>query len=118
MTIMREASVILPDPDTMGAHAIRQGNIYLKKELVSHFGGYTVHKAQGAWRDNDGQIVYDDNMIYTIAMDDTAENRHRLQQVAISAGVIAEQDTIYVRLPSGDVELHPAMLSLTYGRAA
>lgn len=109
---MREASIVIPDPDTMGGHAIRRANINLRKNLCDAFGGYTLHKAQGAWRDETGQIVYDDNLVYTVAMDDTAENKFKLRQLAEAAGVEAEQEVVYLRLPSGDVELRPATLGM------
>lgn len=100
--MLREARIILPY-DTGDGEADRKAHLYLTEQLVKHFGGFTVHSGQGAWAKDAQTIVYDEVKIYDVAID---ENEFQLfGDVAAAAGEMLNQDSVYIRAPTGNVEI-------------
>jgi hypothetical protein len=96
---MREAVIILPDVN----HGATER---LKRRLLATFGGYTVHRAQGAWRDpKTRNNYYDDSDVFTIGADD--QDGHcmlDIRDIAMEVGRMAGQISVYVRGFDGEVE--------------
>ena len=110
---MRVATLMLPNFDNDG-RAIPEVHTALQDNLLDAFGGYSQLPAVGAWRDpQTGRVYRDSNTQYAIAMDDTPGNVAALRNVAMRAGVAAEQLAVMVTLPNGNVEFletqQPAM---------
>lgn len=101
---MRMATLTLPMFDNDGA-AIPAVHSAVQDKLLASFGGYSKSTVEGAWRDPEtGRVYTDHNALYSIAMDDTADNRLSLRNVAIQAGIAAAQLAMMVTMPDGEVE--------------
>src|SRR5689334_731771 len=97
---MREATIILP------YHAIEARK--LEADLLHYFGGFTAIPCQGSWVDDTTGTRYDDTgHIYMVAMDDTLPNDARLERIAVEAGALADQLSVYIRFANGDVAIRP-----------
>ena len=96
---MREAVIILP---RVNAFATK----YMRHTLLDTFGGYTEHKATGAWRDPaDGRVYKDHNGVFTVGVDDvTGEHMPALRNIAMQAGEMAGQISVYLKGFDGNVE--------------
>jgi hypothetical protein len=96
---MREALIILPDVN----HGATER---LKCRLLSTFGGYTAHEVTGAWYDpHTGIIHHDTSKVFTVAADD--QDSHcmlDIRNIAMEAGRMAGQISVYVRGFDGEVE--------------
>lgn len=98
---MREARIIMPllNPQSMT-------HIYMQRELIEAFGGFTATSGYGGWKDSAGTNIRDEVMVYDIACD---ENRDRvydqLFEIAMKAGRALNQQAVYIRYPNGDVEI-------------
>lgn len=95
--MMREAQIICP---VEGGREAREA---VETAICKAWGGYTSTTIQGAWYDGDGQLVMEDGKAYTIAMEDTGDNALLLTAIARFYARDAEQDCVYVRLPTGRV---------------
>jgi hypothetical protein len=95
--------MILPNVvDTRGQEVSRS---FVQPELMLAFGGYSTSAIKGAWKDPATNKVYrDESTLYTIAMEDTLVNRENLRTIARQACGRADQITVYVRMPDGEVE--------------
>lgn len=106
---MREAVIILPDVTDSHGQSVRRS--FVQPELMLAFGGYTTEQCRGAWVDPATNKTYrDENIRYTVAMDDTPINRENLRMIARRAGMRGNQITVYVRMPDGEVEFVDSVL--------
>ncbi len=100
---LRVATIILPqtaDERNVAAHA------QLIRNLMAHWGGYTQFHVTGAWRDEvTGVTHHDGSQRYDVAMVDTFTNRTTFRAIARVAGMEADQLSVFVTYPSGEVEL-------------
>ncbi|MBX6421758.1 MAG: hypothetical protein IRZ06_12240 [Nevskia sp.] len=99
---MREAMIVIPKTDNSG----RPLDALIDSALAAacdQFGGATAVPAEGIWRSPTNGRVYREPVIQLmIAVDDTA-----IPALRSLAAIIAregEQESVYLRLPSGDVE--------------
>ena len=95
-TTMREYVIILPRTEAYACE-------WLRTQLLDLFGGYTEHEATGAWRAPNDEVIYDDNSVFTVAtdrLDAMTEFRH----LALTAGRIGNQQSVYLKSPEGLVE--------------
>lgn len=95
---MREAMLICP----CGNEEARD---YAIDWATRAFGGVTVDAARGWWRDGEGQTLNENVQRLHIACDGDAHSAFTLRAMARQFGYEAQQDCVYLRLPSGDVEL-------------
>lgn len=96
---MREAVIILP-------RANASATATLRARLLAAFGGYTEHKARGAWRDPDtGKIHFDNSSVFAVAVDDeNGGHMLNIRDMAMEAGKLAGQISVYVKGFDGNVE--------------
>ncbi len=100
---MKEAKIILPQNDNDGndLSAVHQK---FGTALVEKFGGATVtFGLLGLWRDPEGKTVSEPVAEYLVAMNDDAQSREHLREIALRLGHEAKQKAIYIRHANGDV---------------
>jgi hypothetical protein len=96
------ATMILPTHDNNGVD-MTDNHCALRLVLLDNFDGFTVAPVCGAWRDSSGNVCHDDSASYSIAMDDTAENRAKLETIARFYGHLCGQVCVMVTHAGGDV---------------
>jgi hypothetical protein len=101
---MREARIILPKTDNRGL-SLAAIHSRLALDLVDTFGGATAADTHGLWRNGLGVLHVEDGTAYDVAVDDNPENVAKLRDIATAYGKAADQEAVYLRLPSGDVEI-------------
>lgn len=100
---MKLATLILPPVNNVG---IDQTDTHaaLQLVLIDTFGGFTVITGNGGWKDdNTGRVFVEAVAVYSIAMDDTAENARKLESIARFYGHVAGQICVMVTHASGVV---------------
>lgn len=101
---MREAMIILPQFDN-DKQPLKSVRAHLARALMHAFGGCTITTAHGSWLDDKGHPVIEPVWQLVSACDDTKANVQSIRALAIDAGHKAKQAAMYIRLPSGDVEI-------------
>lgn len=101
---MREALLIVPTKDNSG-HDLRYVRDMAVAALVGHFGGCTVSFGRGHWTDDAGKVVSEPVYQLMAACEPTDTAASLLRSVARLVLFAAKQSAVYLRLPSGDVEL-------------
>ncbi len=100
---MRIATLILPTHDNDG-NDLRDIHAALQSQACDTFGGFTVDRVYGGWRDpRTSRVMHDNSVRYSFAVDDTAEDRARLESVARFYGHMAGQLSVMVTHANGDV---------------
>jgi hypothetical protein len=94
---MREARIIFP------TEPLARERTRFEHDLVQAFGGFTSSDGYGAWANDEGGVIQEQVIIYDIAMD--ADGAFRLQDLAFEYGRLLGQEAVYVRKPSGEVEI-------------
>ena len=94
---MREYVIILPRTANYACE-------WLRTSLLHQFGGYTEHEATGAWKDPTGAVIFDDNAVFTVATDRVLYTMRDLRVMARRAGLIGDQQCVYLRDSDGNVE--------------
>lgn len=100
---MREARLILPKQDNHGqclAHMLDP----VLDDVARRFGGATVTDAFGVWTCPAGRLYRDPSWCIDIACPDTPDSVDNLRDIAGAIAEWAEQEAVYLRLPSGTVE--------------
>jgi hypothetical protein len=106
---MREARIILPRTDNAG-HSVYHVHMLLRTRLARTFGGYTATEVSGGWIDGNGKLYHDDSYAYDVAIPDgkpadIGYSVSMLRDIAIEAGKLAGQKSVYVRYPEGTVQI-------------
>lgn len=103
---MREATIILPVLDNAGA-SLEHVHASLAADLLEAFGGFTAATVYGAWKDADtGRVYQDESTEYRVSAEWVGRQEKRLINLAGQYARKAGQEAVYVRLPSGEVELY------------
>lgn len=102
---MREARIILPLYDNDGID-LQDVHKSLKTRLCAEFGGYTATPSMGGWIDNSGKLYEEPGIAYDVAVpDDSIAIIETLRDIAGLTGRKANQKAMYLRLPTGKVEI-------------
>lgn len=101
---MREASIICPQADNSGR------SLYMvletaQKNLAQAFGGFTCTRGKGGWVNGQGKLITEPVNVLTVAYDPSPVNDAKLASVANYIGQAGNQEAVYVRYASGDVEI-------------
>jgi len=95
--ILKEARIIVPEH--------KEALQFALDAVAGYFGGSTVTKGQGTWRDDTGKFILEPVNVIDIACPDTFKTETALRAIAHAVGKLAKQECVYVRWPSGRVEL-------------
>ena len=99
---MKLAQIILPK-DTPHLHAtLHATHMYLEAELAKHWNGFTAMPAKGFWQDPNGNGLYEEVIVYMVAME-RADVIH-LRELAERVAKLGGQDCVMIVTPNGDVE--------------
>jgi hypothetical protein len=100
---MKEARIILPtfqrDDMPVGANIPTM----LEEKLIDVFGGYTVTVGHGGYRMADGSIKQEPVRVYDVACGEW-DNSETLEPMAKWLCKAANQECVYLRLPSGQIK--------------
>lgn len=99
----REARLILPTHDNAGL-PLTAAHTALRDELCDLFGGFTLQDKTGGFKSSTGRVVVEPVTDYTIAMEPSAVNADTLRAIAKRYAWLCRQESVYVCLPTGDVE--------------
>ena len=99
----REARICLPqfDNNKCSLAGVRD---QLAAVLAEAFGGFTLLEGQGAWIGPEKQVYDGPVYVFEIACPDDGKTADALRFVVSMFKAIAEQEAVYLRLPSGEVE--------------
>jgi len=76
----------------------------LEKALCHYFGGFTRLESYGGWFDG-GKVVREAVYVYDVACDLTNDTAVKLRHLAVALLRDARQQAVYLRYPSGYVEI-------------
>jgi len=111
---IREARIILPLRDNDGVELI-EAKDGLEVKLMELCGGFTRATGVGGWDPNASksrsasakaqplEILTEKVWIYDVACSNVQQNYANLTKIAVWLRDIARQQSVYLRLPSGDV---------------
>lgn len=100
----REAKIILPMVTNQGM-PLEKVHTDLGKELTDRFGGATVSFGDlGLWAGPLGATAAEPVGVFLVAVDDTAEVKAEIAEIAERYGRRAGQHTMYVRHADGEVQ--------------
>ena len=105
MTELREARIVMPEVNAIGA----KPHDALRAALCGAFGGFTMTYGVDGWVDGDYNVIRDSVCIYDVAMEQARKNDSKLRDIAIEAGKALGQQSVYLRYSSGST----AIISLT-----
>lgn len=98
----REFKFILPMADNNG-NSLSQVHKAVQNQLVTTFGGYSMHYQVGAWLDDEDNEMFDKSIVYTVAI--AKEQEIVLMYMIRMFGVMAKQDAIYSTDAAGYVNI-------------
>lgn len=101
---MREARLILPVQGNDGQELL-PFHLLLRRMLVRTWGGYNSSHVTGGWVDHAGTLYEDEGIAYDVAMEPHEGNNQILRSLAVDFGSRMGQLGVYLRYPSGDVEI-------------
>lgn len=104
---LREAMIVVPYTDRHGKEVPGEKHNWFKATLLHLFNGYTQQEGHGAFLDKKRNVLNEDVLIVHVAFPDNAENIWRLRQAVLAFGHDANQDSVYIRWPDGNVDLLP-----------
>lgn len=102
--MLREGRFILPTHDNSGK-PMEDVVFAALKEVVDRFGGASVIKVNGAWRNDNGKLHLEPVLAFDVAYEPTHENNAAFIAIATHAAVQAAQESVYIRLASGEVTI-------------
>lgn len=100
-----EARIVIPSEDEYGDPVPSDFLQHTIKEAAELFGGYTAFKAQGGYIGATGALHEELVTVLDIGMKNNRENKEKLEHFADEIRLLGRQDSVYLRLPSGKVEL-------------
>jgi hypothetical protein len=103
--MLREGLVICPQTNNHGLPLTKLRD-EAAIDLAKTFGGCTIVEAHGAWINPDGKL-YSEPVWQLIAAYDpnNVDGDEALKAVARKIGIEGEQEAVYIRRASGDVEI-------------
>lgn len=101
---MRESMIIVPKTGNNGENLAAVISA-TADALTCRFGGCTIRDATGCWRDKAGKLYMEPVAECVAACEANAESNAVLRELAQRVGHDAKQLAIYVRYPSGDVDI-------------
>ena len=100
--MLRETRIILP-LRTNDGKPLDWLHARLKRQLAEKFGGYTAFQSFGGWVDpKSGKLIEEASVTYDVAAPEQSENYY-LQILCEDLTEAAQQECIYLRLPTGSV---------------
>ena len=99
---MRIATFPLPTANNDGVDQT-DTHCALQAVLCDTFGGFTRTIGDGGWRSDTGKLYVDPVAIYSIATEDSAIDRARLESIALFYGHLAGQLAVMVTHANGEV---------------
>ncbi len=69
---MKRATFQIPQKGNDGKRFPTKAMAEVQREVLEMFGGCTVRKTQGAWLGDDGKTYIDENLEYTVVMEEGA----------------------------------------------
>ena len=102
--MLTEATIIVPRATNDG---LMKPNVleWAIHQAIDFFGGVSVHEVRGYWRDDD-QLYIDHNDVLTIACEHNADSMNKLRFIAAMVQRKMEQECVYIRYASGEVEFY------------
>lgn len=101
---MREGLVVCPKTNNAGASlAALADDVAIM--LSDRFGGCTRREAFGHWRNDEGKLFSEPVWEFVVAYDPAPANDAGLRSIARTIGTRGEQEAVYVRYASGEVEI-------------
>jgi hypothetical protein len=101
---MREALIICPKHGNDGADLLPV-RAHVAKRLMRAFGGCTVREAAGMWEGPDGADYCEPVWELVAACEPGPDAEATLRDCAADVARLGNQLAVYVRFPSGDVEI-------------
>lgn len=102
---MREAKMFLPRNGDMDVHIAQ-----VIRHVNAAFGGCSVMTGSGYWvSPKDGKTFAEEICSVEIAYEQTAENDHKLYDIANAFRIDAKQQAVYLRYADGHVQLVNAL---------
>lgn len=98
---MKLATLILPTVNNAGEDQ-SDTHATLQSALCAEFGGFTRTMGEGGWNGPVG-VYIDPVAVYSVAMDDSAANRGKLESIALFYGDLAGQLAVMVTHANGEV---------------
>jgi hypothetical protein len=65
---------------------------------VALFGGYTWHNSVGGWANDNGQLITEVGCVLFVIASDSAENRRKARQLALSIRDTLEQTSVLLTI--------------------
>lgn len=100
---MIRATFMVPTYDNDGQQFPEEVMEHVRSMVIEKFGGYTSDMVQGAWADADGRVYYDENIRYTITMDQ--EKVTELKEMLVYFKDLLRQEAMYLELQPVEVIL-------------
>src|SRR5690242_6168438 len=98
---MREASFVIPTSKPASLAVLHA----FCRDAADRFGGYTVRTGSGGRINDAGKLIEEPNATVVVAMEPNAGNCADFRRMCEDAGRRLGEDAIYVRLPTGEVEI-------------
>ncbi len=103
--MQREARFILPAKFNNGQMLSAQIFNGIVDKLVDEFGGATVAQAYGYWKHPEGEVMAESVYTFDVALPDERAKESAFIAIATHAAIQAEQHSVYIRLPNGEVTI-------------
>jgi len=105
---LREAKIIFPLRTNAG-RSLENVLASITDRLHKAYGGVTWVQGRGAWRDDDGKLYVESNVIFTVAVPETegaiGNEDCELCRIARFAMAAGEHTALYVKFPDGEVQI-------------
>lgn len=75
----------------------------VRRMILDEFGGYTAETVQGAWVDEDGSVYFDENIRYTVTMEQ--EKVKDLKDMLEYFKALLRQEAMYLEMQPVDMVL-------------
>lgn len=103
--IGKEARIIVPSETKDGRPLADHVVFDILQEVAKLFGGFTAWAGMGGYVMADGEVKQEKVTIVDMAVKNDKSTREQLEAIATGLKVAGEQETVYLRLPDGKVEL-------------
>lgn len=97
------AVFMVPTYDNDGRQFSAEVMDHVRSLIIEKFGGYTAEIVQGAWADAKGHVYYDENIRYTITMDQ--EKVADLKEMLAYFKGLLRQEAMYLEMQPVEMAL-------------